>query len=273
MTETLQTSGRGEASRLLAPIAMLASEAGRRIVEIAAEGAAARTKADNSPVTEADEAAETILTHGLLRLLPGVPVIAEEAAAHAEPPRPQGTYLLVDPIDGTRELIAGRDEFTVNVALVENHTPVLGVVYAPKRNALYAGADGRAWRVMIAPGERVDPEHATAVRVRPRPQKLAALVSRSHPDPISEDFLSRLPVTEKIPLGSSLKFAILAEGGADVYARLASVNEWDIGAGHALLVAAGGRVTAPDGSALAYGKREHGFRVDGFVAWGGERPQ
>jgi 3'(2'), 5'-bisphosphate nucleotidase len=261
--------GRGEARRLLAPLADLASAAGARIVEIVAQGAPARSKADRSPVTAADEAAESILCDGLARLLPGVPIIAEEAMSRSGAERPQGTYLLVDPVDGTRELIAGRGEYTVNVALIEAGTPALGVVYAPALHALYAGAEGEAMLAKVAPGARFDASTAAPIHTRPRPAQLLALVSRSHPDPASDAFLARLPLERKVPLGSSLKFARLAEGAADVYARFASVNEWDIAAGHALLTAAGGTVTATDGGTMIYGKRDSGFRVDGFIAWGG----
>ncbi|MEX2129503.1 MAG: inositol monophosphatase family protein [Xanthobacteraceae bacterium] len=268
MTATRQALGRGEATRLLASVADLASTAGARILVIAAQGAAPRTKPDMSPVTAADDAAEEILSAGLAQLLPGVPIVAEEAVSRGDKARPRGTYLLVDPIDGTREMIAGRGEYTVNIALVEAGVPVLGIVYAPALQEIYAGAEGRALRAALAPGHRFEPDRAETIRTRPRPARLLAMVSRSHPDRTSDEFLARLPVEKKIPLGSSLKFARLAEGAADVYARLTPVNEWDIAAGHALLAAAGGSVTKPDGSALTFGMRETGFRIDGFVAWG-----
>jgi 3'(2'), 5'-bisphosphate nucleotidase len=268
MTTTRRTIERGEASRLLAAIADLVSAAGARIVELTAAGLSHRAKADRSPVTIADEAAEEILSDGLARLLPGVPVIAEEAASRNLPALPRGAYLVVDPVDGTRELVAGRSEYTVNVGLVEGATPVLGVLFAPARKALYTGADGEALRVALAPGARFDRQAASPIRARPRPARLVALVSRSHPDERSERFLTQLPIERKESLGSSLKFAHLAEGAADVYARHFTVSEWDIAAGHALLVAAGGSVNAPDGKAIAYGAKRGDFLVDGFVAWG-----
>jgi 3'(2'), 5'-bisphosphate nucleotidase len=263
-----QKSGRSELGQLVTALADLAADAGACILSIAAENRATRIKSDSSPVTAADEAAEALILEGLGRILPGMPVVAEEAAARGNLPRLHGSYLLVDPIDGTREFIAGRGEYTVNIALIEGHIPVLGVIYAPQPRLLFAGAAGAAWRSSIEPGAKFSQGNATPIRARPRPEHLTALVSRSHPDPVSEEFLARLPVERKIPLGSSLKFAHLAEGSADVYARLATINEWDIGAGHALLSAAGGTVTAPDGGPLLYGKREEGFLVDGFVAWG-----
>jgi len=267
-----QSGSDGDAARLLSSVAGLVAEAGHDIIRITAADFATRRKADDSPVTDADEAAEAIITRGLEELLPGVPVIAEEAAARNAPSLPASAYWLVDPIDGTREMLAGHDEFTVNVALVEDHKPILGVIYAPKRGVLYAGTEGAAWRAPVAPGTRLDRLPATPIRVRPRPPQLVALVSRSHFDAASESYLFRMPVAEKLLVGSSLKFALLAEGTADIYARIARINEWDIAAGHALLVAAGGSVTAPDGGALAYGINKQGFLVDGFVAWGGEPP-
>lgn len=253
---------------MFAPVADLASSAGARILEIAARGEPPRTKPDASPVTAADEIAESILLEGLAKILPGVPVVAEESVSRQAPVAPASTYLLVDPVDGTREMIAGRAEYTVNVALVEDHAPVFGVIYAPALKALYAGGDGAARRAALAPGARFDRNSLSPIHTRPRPARLVALVSRSHPDAASDRFLAGFPLEKKIPLGSSLKFARLAEGEADVYARLATVNEWDIAAGHALLAAAGGAVTAPDGSPLAYGTRGNDFRVNGFVAWG-----
>jgi 3'(2'), 5'-bisphosphate nucleotidase len=262
---------RGEHMRLVAAIADLASEAGARILHINAQNLPPRTKPDRSPVTAADEAAEEIIVEGLERILPGVPVIAEEAFSRAKLPRPRGNYLLVDPIDGTRELIAGRSEYTVNIALVENGVPALGIRYAPQLDTLFAGAAGTALRGSIHAGDKFAIDSATPIRARPRPEKLTALVRRTHPDPKGEEFLARLSVGQKIPLGSSLNFARLAEGAADIYARLAPINEWDIGAGYALLTAAGGEVTAPDGSPISFGTREDGFGVEGFVAWGAPR--
>jgi 3'(2'), 5'-bisphosphate nucleotidase len=207
------------------------------------------------------------LCEGLTKILPGGPVVAEEAMATRGCARPEGAFLLVDPIDGTKELIAGRGEYTVNVALIVDQAPALGIVYAPGLNELYIGAASHATRSAIAAGARFDAARATPIRARRRPEQLTALVSRSHPDAQSDRYLAILPIAERIPLGSSLKFARLAEGAADIYVRLGTVSEWDIAAGHALLAAAGGRITAPDGAVLRYGRRDD-FRVNGFVAWG-----
>ena len=253
---------------MLAPLAGLASEAGARILQCATAGLIPQAKPDASRVTPADEAAEAVLRAGLARLLPGVPLVAEEATARGETTISGPDFFLVDPIDGTRELLAGRGEYTVNVALLIGQFPVLGLIYAPALHTLYMAAEGRATRTVLAPGTRFDADKSVPIQARPRPQRLVAAISRSHPDPNSEAFLAALPIERRLVLGSSLKFARLAEGEADVYARLAQVSEWDVAAGHALLDAAGGRVTAPDGRALAYGKREGGFRIDGFIAWG-----
>lgn len=272
MSASSETQGR-ENFRLTCAIGDIASRAGAAILQIAGQNRPSRKKADDSPVTEADEAAEVLLTEGLQRLLPGIAIIAEEAASRRMPPLPSGPYFLVDPIDGTREFVEGRDEYTVNVALIENHAPVLGVIYAPKRNALYVGTNRRAFRDMVVPGMTFDPRSAMPIRVRPRGAGLVALVSRSHADPAADGFLAHLGIAERLPSGSSLKFARLAEGAADIYARFGRVHEWDIAAGHALVAAAGGRVTAPDGSNIRYGVLDNEFSVDGFVAWGGERPE
>jgi 3'(2'), 5'-bisphosphate nucleotidase len=267
MTTTRQTLERGEAARLLAAIADLASIAGARIVELAAAGSPPRMKPDRSPATAADDAAEAILSEGLERIFPGVPIVAEESASRRMPEAPTGAYVLVDPVDGTRELVAGRDEYTVNVALVDAGVPRLGVLYAPAKRALYLGGNGEALRAALVPGARFDRAAAVPIRARARPQRLTALTSRSHPDQASARFVARLPLDRTETLGSSLKFARLAEGVADVYARLATVSEWDVAAGHAVLTSAGGQVSTPDGTALIYGRNDE-FRVHGFVAWG-----
>jgi 3'(2'), 5'-bisphosphate nucleotidase len=267
----MSAGGEGQSAenlRLACAIGDIASRAGALILQIAAENRPSRRKKDDSPVTDADEAAEALVIDELQRVAPGVAIVAEETAARRMPPRPSGEYFLVDPIDGTREFIAGRDEYTVNIALVANHSPVLGVIYAPRLNALYVGANTHAFRGMVVPGMDFIRDGAVPIRVRPRGAGMVALVSRSHADPAADSFLSNLGIGEKIPSGSSLKFARLAEGAADIYARLVRVQEWDIAAGHALVVAAGGRVAAPDGNEIRYGMQENGFSVDGFVAWG-----
>jgi 3'(2'), 5'-bisphosphate nucleotidase len=224
-----------------------------------------RRKADGSPVTDADEAAEAVILEGLVRLLPSVPVVAEESVAREAPAKLDGSFVLVDPLDGTKEFIAGRDEYTVNIALISGGTPIAGVVAAPGRGILWRGVVGHGAERVAIGGESA-PER---IHVRQWPSAGAvALVSRSHRDPLTEALLQRLPPTQADSCGSSLKFCRVAEGSADIYPRLGPTSEWDIAAGHALVVAAGGIVTAPDGRPLTYGHADQKFLVPGFLAWG-----
>lgn len=258
---------------VLAGLAEAALEAGVAIRRIEAEGIEAKHKADLSPVTAADHAAEAIICAALARLLPGVPVVAEEAMAAGAQVACGSRFVLVDPLDGTREFISGNGEYTVNIAVVEDGVPVLGIVYAPARALLFAGRPGAAFRAHRAPGARVDAQDWTPIACRPVPEgPLVVAASRSHGDPATDALIARYPVAERIPAGSALKFGLLAEGQVDFYPRLGTVMEWDSAAGHALVAAAGGSVTRPDGSALTYGHAQTGFKVHGFVAWGAGGP-
>jgi 3'(2'), 5'-bisphosphate nucleotidase len=224
-------------------------------------------KADQSPVTVADSASEEVILRGLATVLPGVPVVSEESVEVWASTQPGREYVLVDPLDGTREFLAGRDEYTVNVALVRDGVPVVGVVAAPGLGILWRGAAGHAERLRISPGGEA--HERVAIRTRPWPaSERTAAVSRSHYEPASAAFLERFAPVMPVSCGSALKFCRVAEGTIDVYPRLAPTSEWDVAAGHALAVAAGGAVTAPDGSTLAYGRGAEGFRVPGFVCWG-----
>lgn len=248
----------------------LVSHAGRAILDIARDRLAVKEKADFSPVTAADMAAQTVILDGLAKLLPGIPVVSEELADRQPAIGHGESFILVDPLDGTREFIAGRNEYTVNLALIEAGEPVLGFVFLPVRGLLYRGGRGQfAERLRLQagmpPGTAAE---AVPLRTRPAPTKLVAAVSRSHLDPATDSFLGRLPVAARVASGSSLKFGLLAEGAADVYPRLAPTHEWDIAAGHAVLVAAGGTVVRPDGAPLTYGHGERKFLVPGFIAWG-----
>jgi 3'(2'), 5'-bisphosphate nucleotidase len=268
MTEENPAHARKDLSRLLGPIAELAATAGGKILEIAKGDLGTSQKSDKSPVTIADTAAEEILRAGLAKLLPGVPFIGEESVAAGNIPEPGREFLLIDPLDGTREFIQGRDEYTVNVGLISDGAPVLGVIYTPATKTVHAGAGGKAFRAPLRPGATFDPGAAVAIRARPRPASLVAAVSRSYLDQKSEDFLAKLSVKERLAFGSSLKFTLLAEGKADVYPRLAQICEWDVAAGHAILAAAGGRIEAIDGNPLRYGAKDKKFLLRGFVAWG-----
>lgn len=259
------------ATKLLDELTLLVSQAAAAILQIRGPALAAREKADRSPVTNADEAAEAILLEGLARILPGIAVVSEEAAARGASPTPANVFVLVDPLDGTREMLAGRDEFTVNVAIVRDGRPTTGVIAAPALDLVWRGIVGSgAERLQLKPGAA--PEMARerrAIRSRAKPSGgLRAVVSRSHGDAATENWLAQWPGAERIACGSSLKFCRLAEGSADVYPRLGPTSEWDIAAGDALLTAAGGVVLTPQGAALDYGHAERNFRIPAFIAWG-----
>ncbi|MGD9806477.1 MAG: 3'(2'),5'-bisphosphate nucleotidase CysQ [Hyphomicrobiaceae bacterium] len=260
------------AGRLIDPVLM----AGAVEMRHYEAGVAVETKADESPVTAADREAEAILLTALAEIAPDIPVIAEEAVSDGRVPAIGRTFFLVDPLDGTREFINKRGEFTVNVALIEDGQPVLGIVYAPAVGELYATLEpGVASFARLTPGssERRASDCAfQPIQVRVPGLGLTAVASRSHKSPETEAFLERYTIAERRDSGSSLKFCTVARGEADIYPRLAPTMEWDIAAGHAVLVAAGGAVTTPDGGPLRYGKTDSGFRNGYFVAWGAAQP-
>jgi 3'(2'), 5'-bisphosphate nucleotidase len=241
-------------------------------------------KADASPVTAADREAEAILVEALNTVAPGIPVVAEEAASAGVYPAIGREFFLVDPLDGTREFVSGSEDFTVNIALVRDGRPNLGIVYAPATGQLYAGLGnsgelGSAIEVIV-PADVRDGTSNRQIRnlaelsprvIQCRVPKLEALTvvsSRSHRTAEVEEFLSPFNVRERRLVGSSLKFVTVARGDADLYPRIGSINEWDTAAGHAVLVAAGGTVTTFDGLPLMYGKAAAKFRNPDFIAWG-----
>ena len=228
-------------------------------------GVNVRTKADGSPVTSADEAAEAVIADGLARLGVSLPIVSEESVEGAILPAKSDRYYLVDPLDGTKEFIAGRNEYTVNIALLSEGFPVLGVITAPALGLIWRGIVGRgAERLEFAEETALPPQ---PIHTRSAPAgEFIVMVSRSHLDAPTEAYLQRLPHTRRIGCGSSLKFCRLAEGTADHYPRLGPTMDWDIAAGHANLVAAGGIVTGLDGSPLKYGTP--GLRIPSFLAWG-----
>jgi 3'(2'), 5'-bisphosphate nucleotidase len=244
--------------------------AGAIAMEVFARGAIeARVKNDSSPVTEADERIEAFLLAELSRRLPGLPLIAEERAARGETPAQTGAFLLIDPLDGTREFIARRPEFTVNIALIENGAPRAGAVYAPALGQLwFAGA--KAFFAPAAPGGPLPCcENWRPLRTRRRPEGgMTALISRSHVDAQTENFLARQNIKERIDAGSSLKFCRLAEGVADIYPRFGTTMEWDTAAGDAVLRAAGGAVLTPEGAPFLYGKSAQEYRNGPFIGYG-----
>jgi 3'(2'), 5'-bisphosphate nucleotidase len=251
----------------------LALDAGARIMAVYAGPIEARQKADRSPVTEADDAAEAVILEGLKRAEKDTPVISEEAFTAGHVPEVGRRFFLVDPLDGTKEFLSGNGEFTVNIALIENGAPVLGVVYAPARNLLYsAEAKGLAFERRIegrAGAAALDSVEAHPIHVRRADlSRIVAVASRSHRNPETEAFLKRYAVETFIEAGSSLKFCLIAAGKADLYPRLGPTMEWDTAAGHAVLAAAGGRVVTLDGAPLTYGKVRDGFRNPHFIAEG-----
>jgi 3'(2'), 5'-bisphosphate nucleotidase len=247
--------------KLLEQLGETAREAGAAILEIVRRGFDVEHKHDSSPVTEADRAAELIILAALARAAPGVPIIAEEEVAAGRIPAHGDTYFLVDPLDGTKEFVRGGDDYTVNIGLIANGVPVLGAVYAPATDTLHAGLVGEgAWMV--------NSEGRRAVSVRERGDELVAVASKSHFNQPTADYLCEAAKDcGYLAIGSSLKFCVVADGRADIYPRLSPTSEWDTAAGHAVLLAAGGRVDGPDGKPLAYGKRA--FLNRGFVATSG----
>jgi 3'(2'), 5'-bisphosphate nucleotidase len=224
-----------------------------------------------TPVTACDHAAEAVILEALARLLPGTCIVSEEAVGRALPQRIPDSFVLVDPLDGTRELVAGRDEFTINLAIVGDGRPRLGIVAAPAHGLLWRGLEGRgAERLRLSPGAPASAAQARSpIRTRPAPPSgLIAAISRSHLDPQTQAYLARLPIGERHPCGSAVKFCQVAEGCADVYARLSPTCEWDVAAGHAVLAAAGGVVNTPEGAPVSYGRMAEKFGVPAFIAWG-----
>ena len=247
--------------RLLGQLAETAREAGEAILEVVRRGFDVEAKSDRSPVTEADRAAELIILAALARAAPGVPVIAEEEVAAGRIPAHGRTFFLVDPLDGTKEFVRGGDDYTVNIALVEDLVPLLGVVFAPATKRLHAGRVGSGAWVDDGSGQR-------PIRTRERSDTVTAVASKSHFTQNTSDYLeAAVGACGHVSIGSSLKFCIVAEGEADIYPRLSPTSEWDTAAGHAVLLAAGGRVDAPDGKPLRYGKTA--FLNRAFVATGG----
>jgi 3'(2'), 5'-bisphosphate nucleotidase len=249
-------------------LAEAALAAGPAVMEEYERGSDVRSKADGSPVTSADHRAEAIICEHLARMAPAPPICAEESTAAGTPISASGRFLLVDPLDGTREFLARNGEFTINVALIEGGAPIAGAVYAPAIGRLWIGGDA-AFVCETPPGAGLpDKGKRRRIRTRRAPPRLTALVSRSHGDEQSEIFLKALPVGEARPAGSSLKFCLIAEGLGDVYPRFAPTMEWDTAAADAVLRAAGGVVVDPSGRPLAYGKVDRGLRNGSFIAWG-----
>lgn len=252
----------------------LAVAAGAIVMRHYCVGVTVRTKSDASPVTRADEETEAFLLAELARVFPGVPVVAEEKAARGDVPACGSAFILVDPLDGTKEFLRENGEFTVNLALIEGGVPRAGAVYAPVSRRLWAGGE-TAWTATVAPGGNLPPPaDRQAIHVRaPGGGGLVVLESRSHPDPRLERHLEGLRVAERRKAGSSLKFCLVAEGVADYYPRFGPTMEWDTAAGDAVLRAAGGLTETIDGAPLHYGKALVEYHNPDFVARGAQRPE
>ncbi|WP_275784392.1 3'(2'),5'-bisphosphate nucleotidase CysQ [Pararhizobium gei] len=235
--------------------------AGKAILDIYHAGPDVSYKADCSPVTNADESAEKIILARLAEAFPEIPVVAEEAVSAGFVPDIEGRcFFLVDPLDGTKEFVGRKDDFTVNIALIEKGEPVAGVVYAPALGILYAASRSSARKAVVSGQKHIGP--ATVIGCRSRGDRLVALASRSHNSQETISYLSQHGITDYEQIGSSLKFCLLAEGLADIYPRLSRTMEWDTAAGDAVLRAAGGETVTMDGNPLSYGKRNQSSDVD-----------
>lgn len=247
---------------LMKQVAEITRRAGAEIMKIYATDFEVETKGDSSPVTAADQAAEDIILPALANeLLHNFPIVSEEAASEGNIPDVENTpFWLVDPLDGTKEFVSRNGEFTVNIGLIENGTPIMGAVYAPMLDLMYIGG---------APGAFLDTElnGYEPISVRPIPEKgVIVLASRSHRSPEVDAFLEPYDVGEEFSAGSSLKFCRVAEGKADLYPRTGRTMEWDTAAAHGVLKFAGGHVETMDGADLGYGKP--GLDNPYFVAYG-----
>jgi len=256
------------AAALMGPLTDLVIRAGAAILAINRGAMKIGGKADGTPVTEADLASDRIIGEGLARLVPEVPALSEERVHPAKPPY-RGSFFLIDPLDGTKEFVAGRDEFTVNLALVTNATPILGIIGAPALGLVWRGLVGRGSERLMTGESSVrvaEPIHTRSLPQRGEPWIVA--VSRSHGDIRTEAFIEARPGAVRHALGSAVKFGRVAEGAADIYPRLAPTSEWDVAAGHAIVTAAGGKITDAKGRDLRFGERREGFIVPEFIAWG-----
>ena len=252
--------------KLVVVMRELALEAGDRIMEIYnADDFDVKVKSDDSPVTEADEAADALISAGLRQAFPDVLLITEEqSASHGQS---ADTFLIVDPLDGTKEFIHRRGDFTVNIAYVENGVPTRGVVYAPaKERMFFTQADGNAVEE-AGPFDRATIGQLSPIRVSdPDNGALMVVASKSHRDQATDDYINKYAVKDMKSAGSSLKFCLIATGEADIYPRVGRTMEWDTAAGHAVLHGAGGKVVRfDDHSPLVYGKE--GYANPFFIAY------
>jgi 3'(2'), 5'-bisphosphate nucleotidase len=236
---------------LIDPIVILATDAGRAILEVYATDFDVQSKGDASPLTQADLASHNCIVAGLSALTPDIPIISEEDGLPAFAERGQWLrYWLIDPLDGTKEFVNRNGEFTVNIALIERHRPLFGVVHVPVQDKTYVGCEGHG-------AELRDNGAITAIRVADRSsQPLRIVGSRSHRGSSLDAFLEKVGESDMLPMGSSLKFCVVAEGRADIYPRLGPTSEWDTAAAQAVVEQAGGKVLQLSGEPLSYNAKE-----------------
>jgi 3'(2'),5'-bisphosphate nucleotidase len=261
--------------RLIDALAAAAIAAGEAILAVRRAGVTVEKKADASPVTEADRAAERLIAAGLAEVAPDIPMVGEESAYDGSIPEIGRTFFLVDPLDGTREFVKGGSDFTVNIGLVRDGVPAVGVIFVPVTGELYAGAVGiGAWRADVTAGA-VGPRRAMRVRQAPA-GPIDVVASRSHRNRETDAYIARFDVGRLVSAGSSLKFCVVAAGEADLYPRMGPTMQWDTAAGEAILRAAGGSVVTTDGKPLFYGRGPapgpEAFRNPSFIATGGMAP-
>lgn len=272
MPKTNTTAAAGSDDGLMLEIfERLALAAGREVMRVFREGYAVDRKSDSSPVTEADRESEKIILAGLRTAFPNIPCVAEEeASAGVVPPHLDGAFFLIDPLDGTKEFVNRRTDFTVNIALVRHGVPEVGVVFAPCTGRFFSGRPGRAESLEINGDYQIVGRRPISVRTAAAP--LAVVASRSHNTPETEAYIRDLGAAEIVSVGSSLKFCLLASAEADVYPRFGRTMEWDTAAGDAVLRAAGGMTRTLDGQPLVYGKRrqsdDEDFANPHFIASG-----
>lgn len=249
-------------------LANIASQAGAAVMKVYQDGFEVIAKDDGSPLTKADLAADEVVAQGLASIAPNIPILSEETAETVDPKDLGDLFFVVDPLDGTREFVAQNGDFSVNIALVENGTPIVGVVYAPAHHKMWFAGDS-AYAAKVTPGQNVDPTsiHTISTCAEPR-QSVRAVASRSHRDKQTEAFLHKFTKCDMVAIGSALKFCLVAEGEADVYPRYSPTMVWDTAAGIAVLQAAGGMVLDEKGAPLKVRFGASGWRNGAFTAWG-----
>lgn len=267
----MTTAAASDDELMLAVFERLALEAGREVMRVFHEGCTVDHKSDSSPVTEADRESEKIILAGLRAAYPDVPCVAEEeAAAGIVAPDLDGAFFLIDPLDGTKEFVNRRTDFTVNIALVRHGVPEVGVVFAPCTGRFFSGRPGRAETIEVNDDYQITGRQPISARKGLSP--LTIVASRSHNTPETDAFIRDLGAAEIVSVGSSLKFCLVAAAEADVYPRFGRTMEWDTAAGDAVLRAAGGMTRTLDGKPLTYGKREQAddedFANPHFIASG-----